>query len=642
MRRLRAAVGDDFFDWYEGSLEAKGPFAYCFEAISGGRRLWYLRTGIADAPDCQEREAEDLDLWLIVPGFYVPDWARGAVMYQIFVDRFRNGDPSNDTLTGEYVCDGHRSVRVTDWNSLPEPDDVGRHYGGDLQGVLDSLDYLEKLGIEVIYLNPIFLAPSNHKYDTQDYMHVDPHFGVIAEDGGDLLPEACSDNRQAGRYLTRVRSRKNLEASDALLARLIREAHRRGIRVILDGVFNHCGAFHPWMDREGIYADDPDHAAPGAYQDPDSPYRDYFCFGEDDGYEAWWDFSSLPKLHYEGSEQLVTEILQAVVKWVSPPYRADGWRLDVAADLGHSREFNHAFWRRFRETVRGAAPGALIVAENYAESEQWLRGGEWDTVMNYEAFMEPMGWFLTGMEKHNDAFCPEKVGDTDLFWDAMDLRGRGPVTTQPRMTAMNQLSNHDHARFLTRTSGRPGRLAELGSKAASEGVDPAVFRQAVVLQMTWPGAPALYYGDEAGVGGFTDPDCRRTYPWGREDRRCMRIYKEAIRLRRESQALREGALIRLKDMPGVLAYARFVKEEVIIVLLNRREEPVLYRADILDAGLRLRRGETAELEVLLRTGGHGIWSAPRQGSRGQRLEAPEGVLTLLLPRRSAFVLRRRQ
>ena len=202
--------------------------------------------------------------WYIAPGFKTPDWAKGAVLYQIFTDRFCNGDPDNDVVTGEYYYNGGLVAKVEDWYCPPAPDDTREHYGGDLQGIMDKLDYLEELGIDGIYLNPIFVSPSNHKYDTQDYSHIDPHFGKIVHDSDQILPLGAKDNNMAGKYRTRVTDPANLEASDRLFANFVREAHMRGIRVILDGVFNHCGSFHRWMDREKIYQDTYNNP-PGAY-----------------------------------------------------------------------------------------------------------------------------------------------------------------------------------------------------------------------------------------------------------------------------------------------------------------------------------------------------------------------------------------
>jgi len=640
MTRMRRRAGA-FFDYYKVKLPLEDtPVCYAFEIILGSRRLWYTRTEILPAEEAEAAEQETMDLWMITPGFRVPEWAVGAVMYQIFVDRFRNGDPSNDVLTGEYVCDRRRTLAAERWDSPLPGNETMNFYGGDLQGVIDSLDYLADLGIQALYLNPIFLSPSDHKYDTQDYLHVDPHFGVLKEDGGALLPEDCTDNRKAERYLRRVQSEENLRASDRLLARLVREAHRRGIRVILDAVFNHCGAFHRWMDREDIYGGAAGTA--GAYQSADSPYRERFLFTRtepeawphNDSYEAWWGFGSLPKLFYEGSAALERDMLAAASRWVSPPFRTDGWRLDVAADLGHSAAYNHYFWQRFRETVREANPQAVIIAENYEGSERWLRGGEWDTVMNYEAFMEPLGWFLTGMEKHNDEYLPERIGDADRFWDAVLRRGCGPLTAQPLMISMNQLSNHDHARFLTRTAGRPGRVEQLGPGAAAERTDLTVLRQAVIVQMTWTGAPTVYYGDEAGMCGFTDPDDRRPYPWGHEDAQVMRLHRETIRIRRASKALQKGSLLRLADAKGILAYARIAEEESVIVLINRLHRRVEYSEDLRYAGVETADGEETSVRVLLASDSRGL----RIPKKEKKLPLRDGRLDLTLPARSAFVL----
>ena len=571
--------------------------------------------------------------WYFDPEFRVPEWAKGAVMYQIFTDRFCNGDPGNDVVTGEYAYNGGRVRHIDDWYAPPADDDTREHYGGDLQGIIDKLDYLEDLGIDAIYLNPIFVSPSNHKYDTQDYSHIDPHFGKIVHDTPEVLSEGSEDNTAAGKYKIRVTDHANLEASDRLFAHMVREAHRRGIRVILDGVFNHCGSFHRWLDREKLYLNTGSYA-PGAYGRKESPFRDYFAFAKDawpdnDTYESWWGFDTLPKLNYEASEELCEEILGVAAKWVSPPYNADGWRLDVAADLGHSEAFNHDFWRRFRSVVKRANPSAIILAENYIDSADWLHGGEWDTIMNYEGFMEPLTWFLTGMEKHGDDFRPERLGDAERFWQSMLWKGQNDMPQEPIMCSMNQLSNHDHSRFLTRTARRVGRLSDLGTEAASDGVRESVYREAAVVQMTWPGAPTIYYGDEAGVCGFTDPDNRRTYPWGREDKEMIRFHRELIRMHKEVECLREGSVIRLVDDRNMLCYGRFDGNSSAVVVLNNREEPMTVRIPVVYAGVP----DDAHMKLRFLTGQHGFLAYPRTVYK-----VVDGILKINMAPESAAVL----
>lgn len=521
----------------------------------------------------------------ILPGFHVPTWAKGAVIYQIFPDRFFNGDEANDVTDKEYYYLGGHAERVTDWSSLPTDCDYRRFYGGDLRGILDKLDYIRSLGVEAIYLNPIFVSPSNHKYDTEDYDHVDPHLGKVVSDREHEMDASETDDRNAERYIHRVTEQENLDAGDELFALLAREIHKRGMRIILDGVFNHCGSFHKWMDREGIYAGRQDYPL-GAYHGVESPFRSYFRFDESGSYEGWWGHDTLPKLCYEESDALTEAILRIGEKWVSPPYSADGWRLDVAADLGHSEEFNHTFWKKFRARVKKANPEALILAEHYGSPRAWLRGDEWDTVMNYDAFMEPVSYFLTGMEKHSDGRRDDLYRSGDAFFSLL-LEKMSDLPHASLVTAMNELSNHDHSRFLTRTNRTVGRISTLGSEAAAIGIRKAIFRAAVAMQMTLPGCPTIYYADEAGQVGFTDPDNRRTYPWGQEDRGLIDLHRALTSLRQRFPVLRNGSFQPLLSGYGKIAYARFDERygHAAIVMVNADEIPHTLSLSILELGL---------------------------------------------------------
>ena len=576
------------FDYYTFETRlGEEPFRYCFEVQSGTEKYYYGRCGIS-------REILEYYNFVVVPGFSTPDWAKGAVMYQIFTDRFYNGDKSNDVETNEYYYIGDYSQRVTNWDKYPANMGVREFYGGDLQGVMDKLDYLQDLGVEVVYFNPLFVSPSNHKYDIQDYDYIDPHYGKIVDDGGEVLPNGVTENSQATKYKKRTTGLKNLEASNELFIKLVEELHRRGMKVILDGVFNHCGSFNKWMDRERIYEGEEDYE-PGAYVSADSPYRSYFRFFKEGpenwpyngNYDGWWGHDTLPKLNYEDSVKLENYILYIGRKWVSPPYNVDGWRLDVAADLGRSNEYNHEFWQKFRRAVKDANPNALILAEHYGDPSDWLKGDEWDTVMNYDAFMEPVTWFLTGMEKHSDEAREELLGNIDNFIGSM-AHHMSNMLTPSLQVAMNELSNHDHSRFLTRTNHMVGRVEHLGPEAANEYVNKAVMREAVVMQMTWVGAPTVYYGDEAGVCGFTDPDNRRTYPWGHEDQELIAFHKEAIRIHKEHPALKNGSLKILGGEENILSYARFKGHDRIIVVINNRSERAEVKVPVWEAEIPIK------------------------------------------------------
>ena len=576
-----ATIGS--FDYYSTQIKVGVEcFRYYFEILSGRSHCFYNKKGVTE--DLSDRFA-----FRICPGFHTPAWSKGAVMYQILADRFCNGDPGNDVLTREYAYINGYAEKVEDWNRRPGTLDIRTFYGGDLEGVLSKLDYLQDLGVEVLYFNPLFVSPSNHKYDTQDYDHIDPHFGKIIADEGELLREHCMDNMQATRYISRVTRKENLEASNELFIRLVEECHRRGMRVILDGVFNHCGSFNKWMDRERLYECQPGYEK-GAYVSQDSPYRSFFHFTNEHEwpynpyYEGWWDHDTLPKLNYESSPKLEEYILKIAGKWVSPPYCADGWRLDVAADLGHSQQYNHEFWKKFREAVKTANPDAIILAEHYGDCMPWMNGDEWDTVMNYDAFMEPLTWFFTGMEKHSDSRNDSLLGNADAFVSAMQYHMAGFLAPS-LFSAMNELSNHDHSRFLTRTNHTVGRMGDFDYDAASEGVNVSVMREAILMQMTWPGAPTIYYGDEAGLCGFTDPDNRRTYPWGSENTDLIDYYREAIRLHKSSPVFKGGSTLFLHGEQDILSYARFSADRTAVVIFNNGEEEHAVSIRVWPAGL---------------------------------------------------------
>ena len=575
---MKKVSNDRLFDYYECEIQlGTEKIEYYFEVHSGQYTCYYNSVGVCSG-------VEPYYNFFITPSYTTPDWAKGAIFYQIYVDRFYNGDKTNDVETDEYVYIGEGTYKVEDWFKYPQSMDVREFYGGDIEGVMQKLDYLQDLGVDVIYFNPIFVSPSNHKYDIQDYDYIDPHFGKIVKDEGEVLKrgdngqlmcDPSRPNKDASKYICRVTDKENLEASNEFFAKFVEEVHRRGMKVILDGVFNHCGSFNKWLDREGIY-ENAEGYDKGAYIDRESPYNTFFKFYEDRWpynytYDGWWGHDTLPKLNYEDSPKLFDYIIRIAKKWVSPPYNVDGWRLDVAADLGHTPEYNDYFWREFRKAVKEANPEAIILAEHYGDPTSWLRGDQWDTVMNYDAFMEPITWFLTGVEKHSDEAREDMYGNADAFFGSM----RNYMTrfnTQSLQVAMNELSNHDHSRFLTRTNRRVGRTDSLGAEAANQGVDKAVFRLAVVMQMTWPGAPTIYYGDEAGLCGWTDPDNRRTYPWGREDHELIMFHKEMIRIHKEFEVLKTGSILFLEGQYNLISYGRFNSKDRVVVIINNSQE----------------------------------------------------------------------
>ncbi|MDR2940747.1 MAG: glycoside hydrolase family 13 protein [Clostridiales bacterium] len=615
---------DEIFDYYNISLDySKKQLSYYFTIERGGRVYYFNKRGVFT----------DLDQtynFKIIYGFETPDWAKGAVMYQIYVDRFYNGDPSNDVVDNEYLYLGRIAKQIKDWGEPVKPDDICNFYGGDLKGVINKIPYLKEIGIEVIYFNPVFVSPSTHKYDIQDYDYVDPHLGIIIQDTKKPLSNNKLLNRYASMYMERTTDKLNLEASNKLIISLIEIAHQNGIKVILDGVFNHCGAFNKWLDKENFYF--MSGYEPGAYRGENSKYHNYFKWYDsnwpnNDCYDGWWGHDNHPKLNFEGSEELYNYILKVGAKWVSPPFNADGWRLDVAADLGSSKEFNHKFWRDFRNSVKGANPEAVILAEHYGDAQDWLQGDQWDTVMNYDAFMEPLTWFLTGMEKHSEEFKPDMYRNGMVFENTMRYF-MSRLSYQSLYCSMNQLSNHDHSRFLTRTNLTAGRLHTKGHEAAGQNINLSVMLEAVMFQMVWPGAPAIYYGDEAGLVGWTDPDNRRTFPWGKENKVLLAFHKKIIAYHKQSMAIKKGAVLFLYTNYGILSFARWFGEEGAVVILNNNDKEACLEIPVWKANIK----KDSILYQVLATANDTFYESNEQ------FIVKDGMLNITMPPYSSILL----
>ncbi len=514
-------------------------------------------------------------------GLHDADWARGALVYQIFPDRFFNADPANDpSPEAEQGTEGAAAYRYGDvygnpvlpkaWEELPEgfcrayqgvpcdEEPLGRDfYGGDLAGITAKLDDLEALGVTVLYLNPVFAAPSNHRYDTSSYEFIDPDLGTQEE-----------------------------------FDELVREAEARGMRVLLDGVFNHVSSDSPWFDRERRYAES------GACEAADSPYRGWFTFrppagsepspcaattadGDDTYYTGWFGFDTIPEV-IEGPDvyDLYTGPDGVVQRWLEAGI--GGWRLDVMDNL------SHGFMRRIREAVKAADPDALVLGEQWHDTSAWLLGDEADSTMNYR-FRRAVIGLLNGDTPDLDGAI---VGLTPTQFAS---RMEGVLEDYPRPAwdaLLNLVDSHDTTRILwTLTPGRDNPAEKESGPNLQTG--KARLRQLAALQLTWPGMASVYYGTEAGLTGHDDPDDRRPYPWDARDEDLLGWYRSLGTLRAEHAAFRDGDLVfvHADDEDGTLAFLRRTDDAAGLTVLNLSDAERTVEIDV--AG-RLPNGTVLE------------------------------------------------
>lgn len=436
---------------------------------------------------------------------HTPDWVRDAVFYQIFPDRFaRSGRVP-------------KASNLQPWGAEP----TGCAYqGGDLLGVVEHLDHLVDLGVNAIYFNPIFQSGSNHRYHTHDYFRVDPMLG-----------------------------------GDAALRELLAEAHGRGIRVVLDGVFNH--ASRGFFQFHDILENGPESAYIDWFTVTDWPLRPYGA--KQHNYHAWWGNPALPK--FNTNTPAVRQFIFDVARhWIE--FGIDGWRLDVPAEID-----DDSFWREFRRVVRAANPEAYIVGEIWHDAERWLQGDQFDAVMNYGIARAALGLF--GRETFDRHYRPggfrlAPLGARAFANEIERLMGlyAWPIT----QVQFNLLDSHDTARFIHQVGG-----------------DWDALKLSLLFLLTIPGAPCIYYGTEIGMIGGHDPDCRRAFPWHDTagwDRNLLAFTKKAVALRRDHAALRRGNYTTLYAHDDVVAFARQAGAQAAVALFNAATEAHTVTLDV--------------------------------------------------------------
>jgi glycosidase len=498
------------------------------------------------------KSAGKFRLLVTAAGQDTPAWFRGRTMYHIFVDRFA---PGGGERRADAVYHAQWNEEIEQFGAYPgAPVKNNEFYGGTLWGVLDKLDYLESLGVGVIYLSPIFKAASNHKYDTGDYETVDPQFG--GEEALRALLDACK---------------------------------KRDIGVILDGVFNHTGSDSRYFNKEGSYD------TVGAYQSRRSPYSQWYYFKKfPDSYECWWDIEILPKMNLSNPATHNYFVGEGGIVEKYTRMGVSGWRLDVVDEVPDA--FLDDLCARVRENTDGQGIVIGEVWENaadkiaYGKRRRYFRGGQLHGVMNY-----PVRRGVISFVREGDAHALCRV--LREIW--------GSYPTSVSHSLMNLLSTHDTERILTVLGGTPddgtrtnAELREVRLTADERKSATALLKMAAALQFTVFGVPSVFYGDEAGLEGYHDPFCRRPYPWGEESEELLTFYRKLGRIRCENSVLAEGDFAILHEGEQALAFERKNEKGHLIVAANRGASPLLLTLPDSGTELLSRKKVGKRVEIL--------------------------------------------
>ena len=514
------------YEIYQGRFTVSEPGLYFYYFFIHKRH-----DGFRLFKDGNNTNMESGDLWQLTctpTDFTVPNWARGALIYQVFPDRFHKvGKPNLEGKLEPYTIHENWYEEV-DWRPTPEGEVLNNDfYGGNFKGITEKMDYIASLGTNILYLNPISMAFSSHRYDTGDYKKPDPMLGTEAD-------------------------------FQALCA----AAHIRGIRVILDGVYSHTGSDSRYFNKNGTFDDI------GAYNSPESPYYDWYDFHPwPDQYTSWWNFPTLPtcnKLHPSFLDYIIRDTDSVVAHWLR--LGADGFRLDVADELPDE------FIKMLKDRIRAIKPDALLIGEVWEDASQkeaygkrrrYFVDGELDSIMNYP--------FRTAIID----FMRERDSGRGLQETVMSIMENYPP--QVIQCNMNLLGTHDTPRILTAlVDDFDGPREEQAKRTLSRQRQYQAYDRLLMasfIQYTLPGSPSIYYGDEAGMEGYRDPFNRRTYPWGREDQHLLNHYRRMGQLRRNNPALRLGDIRFFQAEDQRVGYIRSWEGRNLIVYINRSTDP---------------------------------------------------------------------
>lgn len=499
----------DHVEYWRAELTVSQPrIDYRFKMMSPDGAFYVTAQGLrrADSPDFES--------FVLLADYDGPLWVREEVFYQIFPERFHNGDESNDPVDGENTREGHSTIK-REWGEEPYP--WSQHgsmdfFGGDLAGITQKLDYITDLGVTALYLTPIFHAESNHKYDIIDFKRVDPHFG-----------------------------------GDAALAELREATRQHGLKLMLDITPNHVSYHHPWVA--------------GAI-DGDETLQELFYVGAGGGFEQWLGVRSLIKLNYQ-SETLRNWMYRdedsALQHWLRPPYRADAWRLDVANMTGNKGEsqLDHEVWREMRTTLRESFPDVYLLGEYFQDGTPHLQGDELDASMNYQGFSIPVRRWLGAEDLAGHDNQPYSDTVPMPAWAMVEQWQRfiGAIPYPIALQQFNLLDSHDTTRILEILKG-----------------DTDALKLALALLMAFPGVPCIYYGTEIGMTGGRDPHNRRCMPWDESawDTDLRAATQRLIAIRKETPALQHGSFDVLPIPEGIS------DDEVVIFARQHEGETVLF------------------------------------------------------------------